>query len=147
MWWCYLWECLENDRRAKTHASLSSVWWAKFCSRITLQYLFLVGMTERNRICFHAVSWIAVVKITVRTRADLRHPAANRLWATLQWRRMEILPCWLYASSCCLLRDKCMGCKPLFSLRCSGGSRAQLLSSSLFQTVTNLFPESILFLI
>lgn len=35
----------------------------------------------------------------------------------------------------------------LFPLRCLGGSRAQLLSSSLLQTMTDLFPESILFLI
>lgn len=95
----------------------ASDWRMKPHSRIIQQYLFLVGRTERNMTCFSAVSWIAVVKMTTRTRADLcmacvythlyiRHPADNQVWATLWWRRREILPCWLYASSCCLLRVK-----------------------------------------
>lgn len=127
----------------RAHASLSSAWQTKPCSRARQQYLFLVRVTERNMICFYSISWIAVVKMTARTRADvspclptvLSHPAAK--WV---WRRREILPCWVFY----LLRV--MGCTPLFPLRCLVGSRAQLLSR-LFQTVTNLFPESTLFLI
>lgn len=70
MRWCYLWECPENGRRARTHVALSSHWRSEPYSWIIWQYLFSVGMAERN-ICFCAGSWIAVEKITARTRADL----------------------------------------------------------------------------
>lgn len=95
----------------------ASDWPTKPYSTIIQQCLILAGRTERNMTGFYAVLWIAVVKITARTRADLytacvhmclyiRCPAASRVWATLQWRRREVLPCWLYTSSCCLLRAK-----------------------------------------
>lgn len=91
------------QKAERAHASLSFGWQTRPCSRISQEYLFLVRVTERNMICFCSVSWIAVVKMTARTRADpcvtcppFLPAVFSHLAAKWVWRRREILPCWVF---------------------------------------------------
>lgn len=70
----------------RAHASLSPDCQTKPCSRISQEYLFLVWVTERNMVCFYSASWIAVVKMTARTRADpcVMCPSASLLCSVIQ---------------------------------------------------------------
>lgn len=76
----------EWQEAERAHASLSSGWQTKPCSRISQECLFLVRVTGRNMICIYSVSWIAVVKMTARTRADpcVMCPPASLLCSVTQ---------------------------------------------------------------
>lgn len=76
----------EWQKGERAHASLSSDCQTKPCSRISQEYLFSVGMTERNMICFYSVSWIAEVEMTARTRVHpcVTCPPASLLFSVIQ---------------------------------------------------------------